>query len=464
MSEPAGPPGGERDPIERWLSSDVDLLPPPPGMFERVHRRARRRRAALAMAGASGAAVIIAAAVVLPQVAGNLLPGGTNPARINGSHTASGSSHTPRRGSPGPHPSTHSPATRPAALPAGPALSATGTGGRPPTGFGPTSVTFAGPSLGAVLGQAPCAAGRCTAVAGTNDYGVTWTRIGGPDAGPPHSAAGVSQIRFSIDQLDGWAYGPSLYATHDGGASWHSVPLHGRVIDLSTINGMTFAVVARCAGTGARYAADCTSFALYRTAAASDAWRRVPGAAAAGPAAPGGLQLTEQGGFLLAGGRLFAGPVAAGRWHQVGYAPQGRPACLAGQQAAGAAVIAPAGGVLYLACPASPDRRALTVYSSSDGGMTWQQAGQLATRGRPTSLAAIQGGSLVLATTGGMYYSADATTWQPASVAGQVPSGGFTFVGLTNAQEGVAIAADQGGGRLFVTTDGGMSWRYRPIS
>ena len=46
-----------RDPIEAWLSSDVELLPPPPGAFERVHRRARHRRAMKATSAAAGAAV-----------------------------------------------------------------------------------------------------------------------------------------------------------------------------------------------------------------------------------------------------------------------------------------------------------------------------------------------------------------------------------------------------------------------
>jgi hypothetical protein len=59
-----------RDPIETWLSSDVELLPPPPGAFERVHRRARHRRAIKATSAAAGAAVIVVAGVVIPQVAG----------------------------------------------------------------------------------------------------------------------------------------------------------------------------------------------------------------------------------------------------------------------------------------------------------------------------------------------------------------------------------------------------------
>ena len=67
-----------RDPIDDWLSSDVELMPPPPGAFERVHRRARRRKTVRAVSTVAGAAVVIAAAATLPQVASSLLPGHNN--------------------------------------------------------------------------------------------------------------------------------------------------------------------------------------------------------------------------------------------------------------------------------------------------------------------------------------------------------------------------------------------------
>ncbi|HEX7995720.1 MAG TPA: hypothetical protein VF506_17500, partial [Streptosporangiaceae bacterium] len=66
-----------RDPIEAWLSADVDLMPPPPGAFERLHRRARHRKAMKALTAAAGAAVVIAGGVVIPQVSGG--PGTGHP-------------------------------------------------------------------------------------------------------------------------------------------------------------------------------------------------------------------------------------------------------------------------------------------------------------------------------------------------------------------------------------------------
>src|SRR5258708_28336360 len=83
-----------RDPIESWLSADVELLSPPHGAYERVARRARRRKASRALGSVAAAAVVIAGAAVLPQVAGGLLPGHGGP---NQAGISSSSHPSPRR-------------------------------------------------------------------------------------------------------------------------------------------------------------------------------------------------------------------------------------------------------------------------------------------------------------------------------------------------------------------------------
>ena len=230
-----------RDPIEAWLSSDVELLPPPPGTYQRVRRRARRRKAVRTMSAAAGAAVIVAAAAVLPQVAGNLLPGSTGPDQ--GRRPARAPSGTP----------VSARATRAQAIANVPHAAerrarrspALAPGAGPGPGFEPTSVTFVGP-LPARSSARPGSScgGPCTAVAGTHDYGVGWTAIGAPPAAPPNGSSGVSQIRF-LGLHNGWAFGPALYATHDGGHTWTAITgLRGRVIDLATVGHRAFAVVA----------------------------------------------------------------------------------------------------------------------------------------------------------------------------------------------------------------------------
>src|SRR5258708_36201751 len=109
-----------RDPIESWLSADVELLSPPHGAYERVARRARRRKASRALGSVAAAAGVIAGAAVLPQVAGGLLPGhgGPNHAGISSSWPPS---PWPTR-NPTPQ-ATPSPKGPPRARPAGPSQS-----------------------------------------------------------------------------------------------------------------------------------------------------------------------------------------------------------------------------------------------------------------------------------------------------------------------------------------------------
>src|SRR3984957_17765403 len=72
------------DPIDNWLRTDVELLSPPGGTLERVHRRAKRRKTVVALSAAAGAAMLIAAAAAPPQLVSR--PGtGTSPAKIGGS-------------------------------------------------------------------------------------------------------------------------------------------------------------------------------------------------------------------------------------------------------------------------------------------------------------------------------------------------------------------------------------------
>ena len=197
----------------------------------------------------------------------------------------------------------------------------------------------------------------CTAVAGTENYGLTWHRVGAPPSG-------ASQIRF-LSARNGWAFGPDLYATHDGGARWRTLSLPGRVIDLSAVGNRAFAVVASRSGAIALYSARATT---------ADNWQPVPGATSAAPEQPGGLQLTGQYGYLLASGGLLAGPVTGGTWHHVP-ASATTPACLRGP---GLALLAPAlDGRVFLAC-GTP----LTSYVSADGGRTWQRLGMINVAGR----------------------------------------------------------------------------------
>src|SRR6266571_154907 len=134
-------------------------------------------------------------------------------------------------------------------------------------------------SLGGAVACGLPVAADCTSLAGTSDYGQTWYGVSAPVTGGPAGSAGVSGLRF-LDARTGWAFGPELWVTHDGGARWAQESTYGlRVTSLETAGDRAFAVFASCAGNSADFAAQCASFRIFSSHATSDSWQPVPGAA-----------------------------------------------------------------------------------------------------------------------------------------------------------------------------------------
>jgi len=482
-----------RDEIDAWLDADVEPLAPPAGSFGRISKRARRRKAARAIASAAGAVVVIAAVVAVPRVVTALQQGRTGPSSPPVAVGRPSSARpTVSRSRGGGKPASRS--ATPVATPGTP-LSAIASGPPPPANFRPSSITQIGNGVGAVIGQAgvaghcPIVADDCTSVAGTHNYGKSWYGISAPVVGAPAGSTGVSQLRYLNFQY-AWAYGPSLYTTTDGGATWTGQSPAGlRVTDLETAGARAFALFARCTGSGSKYAAGCTSFSLYSSAAGSATWRRVvvPRAyrtmtgRAAGQAAAASLVLAsgtvanpEAGvGYVLApSGELLSGPLAGGPWKAIGQIPSscqvgtaqagGQPA---GTQLASGSAAAPQ---LVLSCdgPASAGGGPQTksIYTSPDGA-AWQLAGTAPAAGTATALAAASGGLVVLATSTGIDYSPDGgIQWQPSSFTTSAPAGGFGYVGMTTAAQGVAVPSDSSLGEVFTTSDSGRTWQASRIA
>ena len=464
------PGNDEHDPLDNWLSQQVQPLPPPPGTFELITRRARRRKIRkLAVTVASVAAVAVAVAVATPPLLSlHVSPSGSSGTSVAAGSTPSQSSGTQRTtGTASPYvtPTTAAPAT--SAKPPAPV---------PPT-FQPASVTFVSLSTAWVIGQAgtpgTCANKDpyiCTSIARTGDAGNTWQGAPAPSAGAPAGATGVGGIRF-LDGVNGWAFGPELWATHDEGQIWTPVSTHGqRVTDLETAGDRAYALFATCSGTSpAGFAADCTKFALMTTTKDSDVWtpagNLTSGLTDGGNPASAVLALTSTTGYLLApDGTLYSGPLG-GSWQKAGRAP-----CKPGAAQANGL---PANGMLALvdsnslAVACAPAGSNPLVYTS-DGGASWhaQPAAAwtgLTSIGTLTSLTAAPDGALLIATTQGIYLlPVGSSRWQATSAAGTgAPSGGFTYVGMTTSTQGVALPADEKLHQIWMTFDGGRTWEPR---
>ena len=468
------------DDLGTWLARDVEPLSPPPGTFERIHRHARRRKLNQALAAAAGAVVVIAGAVLIPAAATGLLTGGgggpAGPAAAGRTSSAPAASSSPP-------PSVSAPvAPPPGAAGTGTGLSATTSGAPAPANFQPTSITMISGSIGAVIGQAgtpghcgPPVAGDCTSLAGTSDYGTSWYGVSAPVTAAPDGGTGVSQLRF-LNLSDGWAYGPALYATADGGRQWTPVPTFGlRVTALEAAGNRAFVVLARCQGAGPDYAAGCSTFSLYSMAAGTTALQPVtlslpasggPGvmgvAGVAGSASlviKGDAANPEAGtGYLFApSGDILTGPVGGGPWTVATRAP-----CAPGTAAASGAPLggqlALSGSVLLLNCTGrgSPPGQ-LWEWAA---GEPWTTVAVTGGSGTAQSLAATSAGRMVLATTTGLFVTAlpDPGAWRSASIAGGPPAGGFSYVGMTSPAQGVALPANAALGEVFVTRDGGQTW------
>lgn len=475
----------EHDPLDSWLNQQVQPLPPPPGTFELITRRARGRKLRkLAVTVVSAAAVAAAVAIAVP-VGLNLhltQPPVNSVPEANGSSRTSTQSQSPTGksspiNSPSPSPSATQPSVTPTDLPV-------------PPHFQPSSVTFISEHTAWVIGPAgtpgQCANKDpyiCTSIARTGNAGQSWQGGAAPDTGLPSGSTGVSGVRF-LNQNDGWAFGPELWATDDGAKHWTQVETSGaRVTDLEASGGRAYALFATCStpsGSSSGFAADCTSYTLMTATAGSNTWTPVGGATSgltnAGHATSAVLQLTGSNGYLLApDGTLYSGPIG-GTWSRVGTAPC-QPGTAQANGLPGTAQLALATSTsLAIACNQSSATYPPSVWASDNGGALWTQlpAGQwsnfssLSGIGTATSLAAAPGaaGNLTMATSTGIYVlSTETSRWTASNATGTgAPRGGFSYVGMTTDTQGVALPADTSLHEIWMTFDGGTSWNPSSIA
>ena len=469
MDEQREPP----EDLDRWLQARIEPLPPPPGTFDLIKRRVRRRRYRQVAVSAAVAAVVAAAVVVVPRVATSVLNVNQNPTSNGAAAAGSATPSAP------PHQGTINSG---GGVTGGATPTATRTAPPPvPVNFAATSVTFVGVNTGWVIGQAgtpgQCATSYCTSVARTDDAGQTWSGGPAPMTGAPAGPTGVGQIRF-LNTTNGWAFGPELFSTHDGGGTWKQVNTGGlRVTDLETVGDRAFAVFGSCSGTGSSFAAQCTRFSLYSSPADTDNWQPVPGMSDLSAdlanvvptevAAPALVLTPTQGYVLAANGALYGGAVDGSGWQQIDSTPAAAAGCEPGQaqngQPAHQLLGAASSSELVLACgtPAAPG--GTTVFTSADGGKAWQQ-GRHFSGVAATEVAAQPGGKIIVATTEGLEVTQDGgTSWQLTEAAPTGPVGGFSWVGLTSRAQGVAVPADPAQHAVWFTHDGGRTWGVSAI-
>ena len=336
----------------------------------------------------------------------------------------------------------------------GVALGSATTAGCAP--IGPLSATFASASIGWVLGIASpgCSGAARIVLRKTVDGGRNWFGVPAPPA-PwmyQHPAArpdSVSEVLFA-DPRDGWVFGPGLWATHDGGASWRLVPTHGAsVYSLHAAGGYVIAAFARCGGP-----CDAARFAVYTSPAGADRWRPAPGATGTGDAqvaVAGGRGYLVSSTPFTSSVTLLTGPAdGSARWQR-----RATP-CPAGWLAAAAA-----GPGLVVACaPIGYHPTPTQVYRSTDAGAHWRRLAGLSLEDSVSAVSVAPDGTLLVsgAYTGVMISRDGGRSWHrvPAVDDTDAVQGGGSFeAAMTGTRQGFAIVTQQ---RLWLTHDTGRSW------
>ncbi|HVA87659.1 MAG TPA: hypothetical protein VNF73_15245 [Candidatus Saccharimonadales bacterium] len=323
-----------------------------------------------------------------------------------------------------------------------------------PAGFQAVSVTFASPTEGWVLGSVGCGTSHCLAIVHTLDAGRTWATIPAPpttlspDRGWPGATGGVGGLRFA-DPLDGWAFGPELWATHDGGQSWARLTIPGHsgsvVVALEAAHDLVHAVLYD----------GKVAFRIASSRVGTDTWRLsslvLP--FGAGPVAEVQLVLSGGAGWVLQNDRTVVNGarLVGGSWRAW------QPAC--------ADVVGPA----YLAASSAEDLVAACdlglwstpagghLFVSHDGGLTFVETGTRVPGGLEAEIAS-PGTSTVIVAGGAGTRSVLVGSFDGGRTWTTVFSGGAAAssdLGFTTPTQGVVVTND---GRLLMTRDGGRSW------
>ena len=441
--------------------------PPDHDPFERDTRAAPDAEAGNPASGPAGpwariatARVMVPLGLALAAVIVVVVAGGTMLRQpITGTATTSPeSSATPATSTPAATPATPVPSTPVPITPSPVASASGGAGDAIPADFQPVSVTFVSASRGWVLGAATCDGTPCAVIVRTTDGGLDWTRIPAPATQVVVNGApsGVRALRFA-SALDGWAFGPDLWTTHDGGDTWHREALPG---------GGTPQVMALEAAAGTVHVAfwtgDGPQISIASGPTAGDALQLSPTTVqiGAGPVPQTQIVLHGTAGWLVQLNRDVVGGarLAGGSWQAWD------PPCLG---TAGPAWLAASSATsLVAACDIGlwSTPQGVHLFTSADGGATFaEQAGALpitalagitTAPSQPTIVAAGDQADGSAALIG--RFSPAASWTAVATLAG---GGTFSELGFTTDMQGVAIAQTADGTiQLLMTRDGGRTW------
>jgi hypothetical protein len=283
---------------------------------------------------------------------------------------------------------------------------------------------------------------------------------------------GITEVRFA-DALHGWAYGPALWATADGGASWQrQAPDGGRpVLALAGDPDAAYAVVSACQFEQA--ISDCTSrTTLWRTIAGQGSWTqvalRLPVANQALLAVHGLVAYLAIPTFDSTDPDVIEVTLDGQHWSS-------RPDPCSktdGEYLSGLAPVTDTDVALMCQADIGFGQAEKRVFRSTDTGKTTTPAGTLPLYGIVSQLAAAPDGTLLVSSYSigsWIYRNAGGQTWTTSEDLGDGGIG-WNDIALPTNQLGYVIhgpvfcCGGHGPGELWKTDDGGITWRQTEVT
>ncbi|MEC3917331.1 hypothetical protein [Nocardia sp. CDC160] len=334
-----------------------------------------------------------------------------------------------------------------------------------PVGFQPDSINFISADEGWALGRTyPCASEPCQSLRHTTDGGRTWQAVTLPAPllpnSPTHDTNARGWVKFA-DARNGWVgVDGTLFATHDGGKSWKQVPL-----DINAVMGdFTLTVAEDSAYIAATQPGEKT--VLFTSPVDSDSWTEttdLPVAVGGGPDPSAAVTVvgtrawvvvtnrTRSGARLVDGTwspwKLPCGGNGPADWHALS---ERRVLALCGRPG-----------------PAQNDSATTHLMTSTDGGATFTDTGQLAPSlandavlmpADASHLVAALDDRVLTSADGGeswtIAYTAPDRDWEPVAGEFTTETTGFVILAHTGSAHNASM--------MLTTDDAGRTWT--PVS
>ncbi|HEX7975063.1 MAG TPA: hypothetical protein VF498_11695 [Anaerolineales bacterium] len=339
-------------------------------------------------------------------------------------------------------------------------------------------ISFSDATHGWLIGSACGPAGSCApALRLTLDGGLTWQAVPAPptglanvgDSGLTHN---VRSLRFN-SPATGWAFGPGLWATRDGGRSWADLNPDRPVRALEPAGGSVWALFGSCQEAG-----PC-EFSVAALDPGGLAWQPLPKQPGISGTQVQLLRYGPQDAWVLAWGSPAAGEAStaattapAGKaggpalavTHDGGASWQlmGLPCS---PQAAAARMAALNGHQLWALCGGGPGagQQLKTFTVSNDGGLTWSTPQDAPSAGYVDDLAAVnqQRGFMALGRSTLFITHYGGQSWTPAiplEQANPSDSSGWRIVFFDELRGWASLQ-----NRVFRTSDGGEHWSMSEV-